>query len=110
LVDRFGPLPEEVSHLLDIVAIKQLCRGAVIGKVEAGPKGATLSFHDNQFPDPAGLVAFINEQAGRAKLRPDHRLVYMRPWETAEDRLKGVRDLVAELAKIAQSPAASSAA
>ncbi|MDP6707288.1 MAG: transcription-repair coupling factor [Alphaproteobacteria bacterium] len=110
LVDRFGPLPEEVGHLLEIVAIKQLCRKAVVAKVEAGPKGATLSFHGDRFPDPAGLVAFINDQVGSAKLRPDHRLVYMRQWDTAEDRLKGVRGLVAELAKVAQSPAASSAA
>ena len=39
LIDRFGPLPEEVRHLFEIVAIKQLCRAASVEKVEAGPKG-----------------------------------------------------------------------
>ena len=110
LVDRFGSLPDEVAHLLDVVAIKHLCRLAMIEKVEAGPRGATISFRGDRFPDPAGIVAFINEQVGTAKLRPDHRLVYMRQWESAEVRLKGVRDLVARLAKIAQPSTASSAA
>ena len=50
---------------------------------------------------PAGLVRFIGDQAGTVKLRPDHRLVYRRSWETAADRLAGVRRLTADLAKIA---------
>ncbi len=96
----------KVSHLLDIVAIKQLCRKASVEKVDAGPGGATLAFRDDRFPDPAGLVAFISDQADTIKLRPDHRLVYMRRWDTAEMRLGGVRNLMTQLAKIAQSPAA----
>ncbi|MBA4270974.1 MAG: transcription-repair coupling factor, partial [Methylobacterium sp.] len=35
LVDRFGPLPEEVQQLLEIVAIKALCKRANVEKVEA---------------------------------------------------------------------------
>jgi hypothetical protein len=35
------------------------------------------------------------------KLRPDHKLVYYRSWETAPDRLAGVRRLTADLARIA---------
>jgi transcription-repair coupling factor (superfamily II helicase) len=110
LIDRFGALPDEVDNLLKIVAIKQLCREANIEKVDAGPKGATLVFRNNTFANPAGLVGFINENAGTAKLRPDHKLVYQRSWETSAERLKGVHYLVRELAKLAQPPAASSAA
>jgi transcription-repair coupling factor (superfamily II helicase) len=36
LVDRFGPLPAEVEHLLKVVRIKQLCRQANVEKVDAG--------------------------------------------------------------------------
>ena len=61
LVDRFGPLPEEVRHLLAVVQIKLYCRKAGIAQVEAGPKGAVISFRNNSFANPAGLVAFINE-------------------------------------------------
>ena len=67
MVDRFGPLPGEVEHLLQIVAIKALCRRANVEKLEAGPKGVVLSFRDNIFANPDGLIAYIREQGlGRA--------------------------------------------
>src|SRR5690606_3963390 len=71
LIDRFGPLPEEVEHLLQIVAIKTRCRDAGIASVDAGPKGVVLGFRNDRFANPAGLVRFISEQGSLAKLRPD---------------------------------------
>ena len=70
LIDRFGNLPPEVDNLLEIIAIKRLCREAGVEKVEAGPKGAAIAFHKNMFANPAGLVAWIGRQAGSVKLRP----------------------------------------
>jgi transcription-repair coupling factor (superfamily II helicase) len=110
MIDRFGALPEEFENLLKIVAIKKFCRDANVEKVDAGPGGAIVTFRDNSFANPAGLVEFINKRAGIAKLRPDHKLVYKREWDTPEERMKGVHQLVHELARVAQSPAASSAA
>ncbi|MGE5202208.1 MAG: TRCF domain-containing protein, partial [Acidobacteriota bacterium] len=105
LVDRFGPLPPEVENLLDIIAIKRLCRAAGIEKVEAGPKGAVLSLHENRFANPLGLVEFLQAQAGTAKLRTDQKLLVMRAWENAKDRLVGVRHLLEKLSAIAaQTP------
>ncbi|MFN4278449.1 MAG: transcription-repair coupling factor [Ferrovibrio sp.] len=102
LIDRFGPLPAEVQHLLDIVAIKKHCRDANILKIEAGPKGATLTFRDNSFADPAGLVLFIQSERGKAKLRPDHKVVFIHDWPEPEDRLKGVMHIASRLGEIAQ--------
>jgi transcription-repair coupling factor (superfamily II helicase) len=101
LVDRFGALPHEVENLLDIIAIKRLCRAAGIEKVEAGPKGAVLSFRENRFANPLGLVEFLQAQAGTAKLRTDQKLLVMRAWENAKDRLVGVRHLLEKLSAIA---------
>ena len=102
MIDRFGPLPEEVQHLLDIVAIKRHCRDANIMKIEAGPKGATLTFRDNSFADPAGLVLFIQSERGKAKLRPDHKVVLIHDWPEPADRLKGVMHIASRLGEIAQ--------
>jgi transcription-repair coupling factor (superfamily II helicase) len=104
LVDRFGPLPAEVQNLLDIIAVKQLCRTAGIEKVEAGPKGAVMSFRHNRFDNPLGLVEFLQAQAGTAKLRTDQRLVVTRSWDDAKERLVGVRRLLEKLAEIAVKP------
>ncbi len=106
LVDRFGPLPEEVQNLLDVIAIKRLCRDAGVEKVDAGPKGAVVAFRGDEFPNPQGLVRFIQAQAGTVKLRPDHKLVYKRAWESPAQRMRGVRRLLEALGKAAASKAA----
>src|SRR3546814_20467930 len=95
LVDRLGALPPEVYNLLQIMAIKRLCREAGVERLDAGPKGATVAFHNNAFANPVGLIAFIQKQAGEVKLRPDHTLVYRRAWETEPARVKGVRQMLA---------------
>ena len=104
LVDRFGPLPQEVDNLLDIIAIKRLCRDAGVEKVEAGEKGASITFRNNRFANPAGLVGFLQENVATAKLRTDQRLVIMRNWEDTRDRLRGITGLLQHLARIAAAP------
>ena len=97
LVDRFGPLPEEVEHLLQVVAIKALCRRANVEKIEAGPKGAVLSFRDNIFANPEGLIAYIAKHPVGARVRPDMKVVFFDEWDTAEERLKGATEILRTL-------------
>ena len=101
LVDRFGPLPDEVKNLLDLVAIKHFCVAAGIEKIDAGPKGAVIAFRANKFAKPEKLVRFIKEQAGMVKVRPDQRLVYRRDWRDERARLRGVNQLVKSVAALA---------
>ena len=101
LVDRFGALPAEVEHLLDIVEIKALCREANIAQVDAGTKGASISFRKGRFANPDGLVRFIAASKGAIKVGTDMKLVYRGEWEDASVRMRGVRILVQELAKLA---------
>ncbi|HZY24123.1 MAG TPA: TRCF domain-containing protein, partial [Beijerinckiaceae bacterium] len=102
MVDRFGPLPDEVGHLLKIMAIKVLCRRANVDKVEAGPKGVIVSFRDGAFANPAGLVAYIAEQASFAKVRPDMKVVFTRDVEGLDERLKATTGILRSLVRIAE--------
>jgi transcription-repair coupling factor (superfamily II helicase) len=102
LADRFGPLPNEVEHLLQIVAIKSLCRRANVEKIEAGPKGAVISLRDNTFANPDGLIAFIREQGSGARVRPDMKVVLFDDWEEPEQRLKGTVAILRRLVGIAE--------
>lgn len=101
MIDRFGPLPEEVENLLQTVSVKQLCRRAGIEKLDAGPKGAVLSFHRDKFAKPEHLIQWITHQGGTVKVRPDHKLVLMRAWEDATHRLTGMKKTLTELAAMA---------
>ena len=101
LVDRFGPLPPEVEHLLDVMEIKGLCRAAGIAKVDAGPKGGVVTLYKSRFANPEGLVALVQNSRGGLKIQPDQRLVYRADWDLPETRLKGVRALIQKFADLA---------
>ncbi len=113
LVDRFGKLPLEVEHLLQVVAIKALSRRANVEKVEAGPKGIVLSFRDNVFANPEGLIAFIREQGSAVRMRNDpktaksQQLVFFEDWPRPQDRLKGTAAVLRKLASIAEQAKAA---
>ncbi len=103
LIDRFGPLPEEVAHLFEIVAIKQLALAAGVEKIDAGPKGGTIAFRNNAFANPVALIKLINQHSGTMKVRPDQKIVVTRDWPTPDDRLKGAKALLSQLATIAKA-------
>ena len=106
LIDRFGPLPSEVDLLMKLAAIKALCRHAHVEKVDAGPKGVIISFRDNAFANPQGLVRFVAEQGGAAKVRPDMKVVFIRDFTSAKARLDGTRSILRTIAAIATKKAA----
>jgi len=106
LVDRFGAMPVEVDYLLKTVVLKALCRRANVAKIDAGPKGAVISFRDDSFADPAGLVHYIRKQGVMAKVRPDMKVVFFDDWEEPIDRLKGATAILRDLAAIATKKAA----
>ena len=90
-----------------LMSIKALCRRANIEKVDAGPKGVVLSFRDNAFANPDGLVRYIAEQGSFAKVRPDMRIVFSRDFESPDDRLKGTSVILKTLARIAEKKLAA---
>jgi transcription-repair coupling factor (superfamily II helicase) len=101
--DRFGPLPDEVRYLFKVAAIKTYCRRANVEKVDAGPKGAVISFRENKFAQPDRLVSFIRQHGQAAKVRPDMKVVFFQHWNTPEERLVGTTDILRQLAHLAES-------
>ncbi len=102
LRDRFGPLPDEVRYLFKVAAIKAYCLRANIEKLDAGPKGAVVTFRDNSFAHPERLVAFIRQHGQAAKVRPDMKVVFLQTWETPDERLAGATEVVRQLASLAE--------
>lgn len=98
LIDRFGPLPREVNTLMLVVRIKGMCKKAGISKLDGGPKGATIQFHNNKFASPKGLVEFIDDQRGLAKVK-DNKIVVRRDWLKDADKIKGAYAIARDLAE-----------
>ncbi|WP_259774632.1 transcription-repair coupling factor [Aliiroseovarius crassostreae] len=110
LIDRFGPLPKEVNTLMLVVRIKGMCKRAGIAKLDGGPKGATIQFHNDKFASPKGLVEFIQAQNGLAKVK-DNKIVVRRDWRKTSDKIKGAFAIAQDLAikvKEAQKQAGTS--
>src|SRR6185312_6937338 len=101
LIDRFGPLPQEADQLLKVVAIKGLCRQANVAKIDVGPKGAVVSFREERFANPAGLIQLVQRKSQLWRVRPDNKVVVKGEWETPNERLHAAEKILAELAGIA---------
>ncbi|WP_298918229.1 transcription-repair coupling factor [uncultured Roseobacter sp.] len=98
LIDRFGKLPREVNTLMLVVRIKAMCKRAGIAKLDGGPKGATIQFHNDKFASPKGLVEFIQDQRGMAKVK-DNKIVVRRDWKADADKIKGAFAIARDLAE-----------
>ncbi|GIT85754.1 transcription-repair coupling factor [Roseobacter sp. OBYS 0001] len=98
LIDRFGKLPREVNTLMLVVRIKAMCKRAGIAKLDGGPKGATIQFHNDKFASPQGLVSFIEDQRGMAKVK-DNKIVVRRDWKADADKIKGAFAIARDLAE-----------
>ena len=99
LIDRFGALPKEVNTLMLVVRIKAMCKRAGIAKLDGGPKGATIQFHNDKFASPQGLVEFIQNQRGLAKVK-DNKIVIRRDWKKGSDKIKGAFAIARDLAEV----------
>jgi transcription-repair coupling factor (superfamily II helicase) len=102
LIDRFGALPKEVNTLMLIVRIKAMCKRAGISKLDAGPKGATIQFHNDKFANPAGLVDFLKAQGGAARVNGT-KIVLTGEMKTDADRIKGAFNIARDLAEVVKA-------
>ena len=87
-------------NLVLLIRIKLQAIAAHIAKIDVGAKGTLVAFHNDSFPDPAGLIAYATRLAGTVKLRPDNRLAVTRAWGDPQARLNGLLQLTKGLAGI----------
>ena len=100
MIDRFGPLPAATANLVKLIEIKHQAIAACIARIEVGARGTLVSFHQDRFPDPAGLIAYVERLKGTARLRPDMKLVINRAWGDPQARLNGLVQLTKGLSAI----------
>lgn len=102
MIDRFGDLPAATANLVRLIEIKHQAIEANIAKIDVGAAGTLVTFHKDEFPDPEGLLAYVERLQGTARLRPDMKLVISRVWPSAESRLNGLIQLTKGLSAIAR--------
>ncbi len=105
MIDRFGPLPDPTANLIKLIEIKRQAIDAHVAKIDVGARGTLVSFHNDSFPNPMGLIEYAAKREGTIKLRPDNRLQVNRAWGDPKSRLHGLFQLTKGLAGIARKAA-----
>jgi transcription-repair coupling factor (superfamily II helicase) len=101
LIDRFGALPPATENLVRLIEIKLNAKKGCVSRIETGPRGAVVTFHNDTPPDVPGLLAYVAKIGETARLRPDSKLVITRDWSNPKQRLNGALQLSRGLAKLA---------
>jgi len=108
LKETYGPLPRGARRMFVLLRLKQLCRGARVTELQAGPKGAVLTLRPGtplprELPNPRGF-------SGRLRWRKDGALVASAHWEEPRRRLRGLAILLRTLARaLAATPQSETA-
>ncbi len=75
LIDRFGKIPKEVDHLLEVIKVKILLTRLSIKKFEETPSQFVLTFDEGTRVSPQRVVDFVHEGKGKYRFTPDSKLV-----------------------------------
>ncbi len=91
--DRFGPIPDLLRNLREVMELKLLLKKAGIRRVSAEKDRVVLCFDSRSAIDPARVVQAVERGRGRREFSPDQRL-RIRPKE------RGWAAMTAEVKKI----------
>jgi len=97
LLDRFGKIPLEVEHLLEVIKVKILLTRLSIQKFETTPSQYVLTFHESTKVSPQRIVHFIRQGEGTSRLTPESKLIVQGWPGMTEDPLGGAKKLLQAL-------------
>lgn len=100
LIDRFGNIPQEVENLLQTIEIKQLCYTTNIAKIDAGAKGALITFRNNVFKNVDGLLDLIAHSFGVLKIRPDQKLFFDKDLSQYKIRIESLKNIITKISEL----------
>jgi transcription-repair coupling factor (superfamily II helicase) len=79
LLDRFGRLPDEAAHLLEVIRLKIAARRLGIVRIEIVRGEIVLQVADRSRIDPDRLVQILSRARGGIRVTPDQRLASKAP-------------------------------
>ncbi len=97
LIDRFGPLPDEVKHLLDITRLKLKAKELGIEKIDMGDTAGTIVFSGDTNVEPIKLIQLIQKEPLSYKLLDSSKLRFYAAPETNEERFTYLHTLLKKI-------------
>jgi transcription-repair coupling factor (superfamily II helicase) len=98
LIDRFGKIPQEVDHLVEVIKVKILLTRLSIKKLEETSSQFVLTFDESTLVSPQRVVDFVHQGGGKYRFTPDSKLV-IEEWPGArQDPFGAAKKLLQALA------------
>jgi transcription-repair coupling factor (superfamily II helicase) len=97
MIDRFGLLPEPVKTLFSVTELKQEAQKLGLKKIEANAAGGRLVFTKEPKINTEQLINLIQTQAQVYKFDGADKLRFIKKFETTEQKLEFISDLLAKL-------------
>jgi transcription-repair coupling factor (superfamily II helicase) len=91
LRDRYGPLPEPASNLLEIMGIRIIAKRSHVSRIDGSADAVTITFAGDAAVAPDKVMTMLKRNKGRIKLIPEHALQIALPdrtLRTASDAVK----------------------
>jgi transcription-repair coupling factor (superfamily II helicase) len=97
LRDRYGPIPEEVENLFQVMNLKLLLKQAGVRRVSVEKEKVVLTFDPHSTADPHRLVSAVARGKGRREFTPDQRLKLRPAGKGWTGMLEEVKKLLMEI-------------
>ena len=98
MVDRFGRIPMEVDHLLEVIKVKILLTRLSIRKFEETPSQLVLTFDEATRVSPQRVVELVHRGKGKYRLTPESKLIVEGWPEVKKDPFGAAKKLLQALA------------
>jgi transcription-repair coupling factor (superfamily II helicase) len=95
LTDRFGPIPQSVSNLLDYALLKSAAERLLVQSIERKGDEVWIRFHEQAPVDPLRVAQFVRRRK-EASFRPD-RVLRFRLREREGTSLVHIQNVLQEL-------------
>ncbi len=96
LKDRYGPIPEPLANLLQIIDLKILLTGLKMKRLEYAKNQVILHVTERTPLDMKKVLKLVKEDKGQIKLLPDGRIV-IRDDQTTEGIVDATRNILMRL-------------
>jgi len=99
MLDCYGPLPQEVQNLIEVISLRNLMKGLMAEKMEYDGRNMILAIHKSSPIDPLKLIELSRKKWKGMRFTPDHRLFIPMPDLQEWQVIEAAKRLLEELAQ-----------
>jgi transcription-repair coupling factor (superfamily II helicase) len=99
MLDCYGPLPQEVQNLIEVISLRNLMKGLMAEKMEYDGRNMILAIHKSSPIDPLKLIELSRKKWKGMRFTPDHRLFIPMPDLQEWQVIEAAKGLLEELAR-----------